>query len=458
MTSKQNLNPSDEKEFSSEPIYPIPGRIPLYQTALEAVSCIKSNDRVFLHGGAATPFPLVTAMARFGKENKIENVEVIHIHTEGPAEHVKPEYRGIFRDNSLFVGSNVRKCVQDGMADYVPIFLSEIPLLFKRKVLTLDVALIQVSPPDKNGFCTLGPSVDIARAAILNAKKIIGLINPQMPRTFGDSVIHMSHFHAITEDNFPLPELKAKAPSPKETAIGRIIAQNLVEDGATLQMGIGSIPDAVLSQLHNHKDLGIHSEMFSDGILPLINEGVITNAHKKFRTGKILGSFVIGTKKIFDFLNDNHFVVLCDIGFVNDPRLIALNPKMTAINSCIEIDITGQVVSDSIGSKIYSGVGGQVDFIRGAGLGEDGRGKPIIALTSTTKNGESKIVPFLKEGAGVVTSRAHVHYVVTEYGCAYLFGKNLRQRSYELINIAHPNHRKWLEQECFKRMKCMPSL
>lgn len=299
--------------------------------------------------------------------------------------------------------------------------------------------------------------MDCARAAVQNAKHIIGQVNPCMPRTFGDGVIHKSHFDAMVDGLDNLPEHKPKQRSDVENEIGRLIAQELVDNGATLQMGIGNIPDAVLASLKGHKDLGIHSEMFSDGVVDLVEAGCVTNTHKFYHPGKIVGSFLVGSRRLFDFVDNNPFVVMCDVSFVNNIPVIAKNPRVTAINSCIEVDLTGQVVADSIGTKMYSGVGGQVDFLRGAAVGRDGLGKPILAMPSTTNKGESKIVPFLKPGGGVVTTRAHIHYLVTEYGIAYLFGKNLRQRAYHLIRIAHPDHREELERAAFDRLHCMPS-
>ncbi|KAL9953208.1 hypothetical protein ACROYT_G040586 [Oculina patagonica] len=443
--------------YTTEPFHPLPGKTPAWKSPDEAVQAIQSGMKVFVHGGAATPVPLLEAMARRGKEAQLKDIDLFHIHTEGTDVFVDPECEGIFRSNSLFIGSNCRKAVNEGRADFTPIFLSEIPLLFQRKIIDLDVALIQVSPPDKHGFCTLGPSVDCTRAAIQNAKYIIGLVNPRCPRTHGPGGIHQSHLDVLCVSEFKLPELKIKPESPEEAKIGQYIAENLVEDGATLQMGIGSIPDACLSRLLDHKNLGIHSEMFSDGVVALTERGAITNAFKNVLPGRCVGSFVIGTEKVFEFIDNNPFVVMLDVGFVNLVSIIAQNPKVTAINSCIEVDLTGQVVSDSIGTRMYSGVGGQVDFLRGAALGHDGLGKPILALNSVTSRGESKITPFLKEGGGVVTTRAHVHYIVTEWGIAYLFGKNIRQRAYELIKVAHPDHREWLEKAAFDRLKCMPS-
>jgi len=351
--------------------------------------------------------------------------------------------------NSLFVSQNVRNIVNGDHGDYIPIFLSEIPILFDKGILPLDVALIHVSEPDKHGFCSLGTSVDIARSAVKNAKLIIAQVNKQMPRTHGDGIIHISEIHTLVKVDEALPEVNYGS-RVDETAmiIGRFCAE-LIEDRSTLQMGIGAIPDAVLSCLSDHKDLGIHTEMFSDGVVSLVECGVITNKFKKKHRGRIVTGFAIGTRKLYDFVDDNPQVVFLEIDYVNDTKIIRANPKAVSINSAIEIDLTGQVCADSIGTYQYSGVGGQIDFMRGAALSDGG--KPIIALNSTTKTGESKIVPFLKEGAGVVTTRAHVHYVVTEFGVANLFGKNLRQRAIALLNIAHPMHREWLEKEVIKR-------
>ncbi|KAK4321638.1 hypothetical protein Pmani_007585 [Petrolisthes manimaculis] len=442
--------------YSHEPFHPLK-RAPAWKTAEEAVSVVKSGDVVFVHGAAATPLRLVAALTEHGKSNGLKDVTVCHIHTEGPALYTSPDCEGIFRSNSFFLGANCRNAVNEGRADYVPIFLSEIPLLFHRGIINIDVALIQVSPPDKHGFCSLGTSVDCARAAVQNAKHIIGQVNPCMPRTFGDGLIHKSHFDAMVDGLANLPEHKPRPRSDVENKIGSLIAENLVVNGATLQMGIGNIPDAVLASLGDHKDLGIHSEMFSDGVVDLVEAGCVTNTHKTFHPGKIVSSFIVGTRKLFNFVDNNPFVVMCDVSVVNSIPVISQNPKVTAINSCIEVDLTGQVVSDSIGTRMYSGVGGQVDFIRGAAVGRDGEGKPILAMPSTTSKGESKIVPFLKQGAGVVTTRAHLHYLVTEWGIAYLFGKNLRQRANELIRIAHPDHREELEKAAYERLHCMPS-
>mgnify|MGYP001404402997 FL=1 len=417
-----------------------------YVSAEEAVGSIRSGDRVFIHGVAAAPQVLIEAMV--ARSGDLKDVELVHLHTEGRAPYSLPEHEGSFHVNAFFVGGNVREAVNEGRGDYIPVFLSEIPALFRRKVLPLDVALINVSPPDKHGFCSLGVSVDIARAAADTARIVIAQINPNVPRTLGDALVHINDIHFAVEVDEPLPEVPPPAPTAVDEAIGRSIAE-LIDDGATLQMGIGAIPNAVLASLTNHKDLGIHTEMFSDGLIDLVESGVVNGRKKAKHPGKIVSGFVMGTKRLYDFVDDNPQVLMLDIGYVNDTSVIRRNPKVTAINSAIEVDLTGQVCADSIGRRQYSGVGGQMDFIRGASLSEGG--KPIIALPSSTSRGESKIVPFLKEGAGVVTTRAHVHYIVTEYGVADLYGKNLRQRARELIRIAHPDHREQLERQARER-------
>ena len=418
-----------------------------YRTAIEAINSIKSGQRVFMQGSAATPSLLLKSL--FERKGELKNVELISISTLGNVVFNSKELGDSFFINSLFVSDSVRELVNSDCVEYVPVFLSEIHLLFERNILELDVALIHVSPPDKHGFCSLGTSVDVTRSAVKNAKVVIAQINKQMPRTHGDGIIHVDEMDAFLEVDEPLPEVNyEKHVDDADRAIGKYCAE-LIEDGSTLQLGIGAIPDAVLSCLHHHKNLGVHTEMFSDGIIPLVEKGVINNKNKKNHPGKIVTGFVIGTKKLYDFVDDNPQVSFLDVGYVNDTNVIRANPKVVAINSAIEIDITGQVCSDSIGTYQYSGVGGQMDFIRGAALSEGG--KPIIAMKSIAKNGASKIVPLLKEGAGVVTTRAHVHYVVTEYGVAYLFGKNLRQRAMALLNIAHPMHKECLEKEIIKR-------
>lgn len=419
----------------------------MYTSGEKAVECIKPGDRVFLHGGAATPHYLIEKMTE--RSHELWNVELVSISTQGQALFADKKYKDNFRINSLFVSPNVRQAVNDGRGDYIPIFLSEIPNLFRKNILPLDVAIVHVSPPDKHGYCSLGVSVDVAGWAVKTAKYSIAQVNPRMPRTLGDGLVHIDAFNEVVYAEHELPEVPANTEMTETTKrIGQFCAE-LVEDGATLQTGIGSIPDAVLASLTNHKELGMHTEMFSDGIIPLVEKGVITNQHKRKHRGKIASGFVLGTRKLYDFVDDNPSVVMLNIDYVNDTAVIRTNPKVTAINSAIEVDITGQVCSDSIGTYHFSGVGGQMDFMRGAALCENG--KAIIALPSITSKGESRIVPLLKPGAGVVTTRAHAHYIVTEYGVAYLFGKNMRQRAKALIDIAHPNHREALEKAAFER-------
>lgn len=420
--------------------------MPQQLSADDAVKVIRSGDRVFIHGVAAAPRTLIDAMTRRAPE--LRDVEIVHLHTEGPAPYSNPENRKSFRVNAFFVGANVRGAVRDGQADYIPVFLSEIPALFRKGILPLNVALVNLSPPDKHGFCSLGVSVDIARAAVESADHVIAQINPRMPRTLGDALVHISDLDVMVDVDEPLHEAAQPVPSEADRAIGNYIAE-LIEDGATVQMGIGSIPNAVLAALGSHKNLGIHTEMFSDGLIDLVRSGVVNGARKVTHPGKIVAGFVMGTQRVYDFIDDNPQVLMLDIAYVNDTSVIRRNPKVTAINSAIEVDLTGQVCADSIGTYQFSGVGGQMDFIRGAGLSEGG--KPIIALPSVTTRGESKIAAFLKPGAGVVTTRAHVHYVVTEYGVAYLYGRNLRQRASDLIKIAHPDHRESLEAAAHER-------
>jgi acyl-CoA hydrolase len=385
------------------------------------------------------------------RADELRDVELISISSQGAALYADEKYKDNFHINSLFVSANVRKAVNEGRGDYIPVFLSEIPNLFKRNIIPLDVALVHVSLPDNHGFCSLGVSVDVAATAVKTAKYVIAQVNPNMPRTFGDGQIHIDSFDAVVYTENQLPEVVSnEALSEVNSKIGKFCA-DLIEDGATIQTGIGAIPDAVLASLSGHKELGIHTEMFSDGILPLVEKGVITNQHKKRCREKIVTGFMLGSKKLYDFAHDNPEVLVMNIDYVNDTAVIRTNPKVVAINSAIEVDITGQVCSDSIGTYHYSGVGGQIDFIRGASLSEGG--KPIIALASTTSKGDSKIVSFLKKGAGVVTTRAHAHYIVTEYGVAFLYGKNMHERAKALINIAHPDHQEMLEREAFERFK-----
>jgi acyl-CoA hydrolase len=408
----------------------------MYLTAAQAVDLIKPGSNLFIQTAAAAPGQLIRALTEKGKE--LKNISIYQMHTEGPAPYAAKEWKDVFKVKCFFIGANLRKAVQEGRADYIPVFLSEIPALFRSGAIKIDFALIQVSPPDEHGFCSLGVSVDITPAVLETARYIIAQVNTRMPRTHGGGFIHVSKITAMVEVNDEIPEILIEQPDELTCKIASHVA-TLIEDGATLQMGIGKIPNAVLSMLTNHKKLGIHSEMFSDGIIDLIQAGVITGELKKKRQYKIVSSFMLGTRRLYDFVDDNPLVEMLDIGYVNDTHIIRQNPKVTAINSALEVDITGQVCADSIGVKMYSGVGGQMDFMRGASLSEGG--KPIIAMPSITMAGESKIVAMLKPGAGVVTTRAHVHYVVTEYGIAYLHGKGLAERAKALIDIAHPLHR-----------------
>jgi acyl-CoA hydrolase len=420
-----------------------------YISAEQAVQVIKTGDRVFIQGSAATPVHLVLALQQRHKE--LNKVELVSITNMGHIDFDKPEYRKSFFFNSLFVSANTRAIANSSDGDYVPIFLSEIPLLFRRNILPINVALIHVSPPDLHGYCSLGTSVDVARAAVDTAKLVIAQVNPKMPRTHGDGFLHVSKISALVWQEADLPEVNY---SSKTTDVVKQIGHHvasLIEDGATLQMGIGSIPDQVLQNLHHHKNLGIHTEMLSDGIIPLLESGVINNSLKKINAGHSVTGFMAGTRKLYDFVDDNPQMRVMDIAYVNDTSVIRRNPKATAINSAIEIDLTGQVCADSIGTYQYSGIGGQMDFVRGASLSEGG--KPIIALPSVTSKGESRIVPFLKQGAGVVTTRGHIHWVVTEFGSVNLFGKNLKQRGKALIEIAHPDHREKLQRAYHERFK-----
>ncbi|KOC70996.1 4-hydroxybutyrate coenzyme A transferase [Habropoda laboriosa] len=446
--------------YVNEPSMPILDKQPCWlKTADEAIEKaeLDSDQVVFIQGAAATPVELLRAMTDYGVRCDVRNVQLYHMHLEGAAPFAKPENAKHFRSISFFIGGNVRSAVQAGHADCIPIFLHEIPRVFNEGYVKPDISLIHVTPPDDKGFCSLGTSVDCVRAAASKSKYIIALVNKHMPRTFGDAIIHASHIDFAVEHHKPLPVHPVKAPSKEEQQIGKYIAENLVVNGATLQMGIGSIPDAVLSLLGNHQNLGIHSEMFSDGVVELVKKGCITNNRKVMHKGRIVGSFCVGSEKLYDFMHNNPFIEMLAVDYVNDPKIVAKQPNMTAINSCIEVDITGQICSDSIGTRMYSGFGGQLDFIMGAALSDDRQGKPIIALQSVTSKGESKIQPVLKLGAGVVTNRAVARYVVTEHGIASLFGKSLQQRAYELIQIAHPDHREALEKSAFERLKVMPA-
>lgn len=417
----------------------------IYKTAEEAVKVVKSGDRVYVQAAAAMPQQLVNALTE--RHDELKNVEICHLHLEGEAPYASPKYKESFHVNSFFIGKNVRHTLKSGNGSYTPVFLSEIPLLFNRGILPLDVVLIHVSTPDKHGYCSLGVSVEATLSAIKNAKYVIAQVNPRMPRVHGEGIIHSSEINAMVEVDTPIFEHHMPETTEIENKIGDFVA-NLIEDESTLQMGIGTIPNAVLSRLQNHKNLGLHTEMFSDGVIDLILKGVINGSYKGINSGRALATFLLGSKRLYDFVDDNPYIEMRACNYVNDVANIKLNPKMVAINSAIEVDVTGQICADSIGTNMYSGVGGQMDFIRGASLSKGG--KAIIALPSTTKNGRSKIVPNLNMGAGVVTTRAHAHYIVTEYGVASLFGKTIKQRVKELINIAHPNHRESIDKAYFE--------
>ncbi|PWT77577.1 MAG: 4-hydroxybutyrate CoA-transferase [Bacteroidetes bacterium] len=420
----------------------------MYTTLQDAIKFIKPQSSIFIQTAAAAPQQLIKGLVE--RANELHSITIYQMHTEGAAPYAELKYADVFKVNCFFVGGNIRKAVQEGRADYIPVFLSEIPALFRKKYINIDYALIHVSPPDEHGYCSLGTSVDIAPAVLENAKCIIAQVNPNMPRTFGDAFIHSSRITSMVEVNDPILEARIEKPDSLTIQMAAHVA-SLIEDGATLQMGIGKIPNAVLSMLGSHKKLGIHTEMFSDGIIDLVQAGVITGELKSKRRNKIVSSFMLGTRRLYDFVHNNPIVEMLDIAYVNDTHVIRQNPKVTAINSAIEVDLTGQICADSIGPKIYSGVGGQMDFMRGASLSKGG--KPIIAMPSTTTRGESKIVPILRPGAGVVTTRAHVQYVVTEYGIANLYGKSLQDRAKALIDIAHPAHKEKLSEAAFKLSK-----
>ncbi|MCB0361163.1 MAG: acetyl-CoA hydrolase/transferase family protein [Bdellovibrionales bacterium] len=408
----------------------------------EAVQAIQSHQRVLIQGAAATPHRLIEAMV--GQASRLRSVEILHLHTEGKAVYADPSYKDSFQITSFFMGSNLRQRFLPPHVDYLPCTLAEIPQLLRSKVLDIDVVLIHVSPPDKHGYCSLGTSVDIIPAALETAKLVIAQINPNMPRIHGDGFLHMSKidYGVWVEDE--IPEHEVASTTFEEEQIGHFVA-DLVEDGSTLQIGIGAIPEAVLSKLTDRRHLGIHTEMWSDGALKLIQAGAVDNSRKKVHPGKTVSAFLVGSRELYRFVHDNQSTVQLDVGYINNPINIARNPKVVAINSAVEVDLTGQICSDSIGGRIISGSGGQLDFIRGATFSEGG--KPIIALTSRTKKGQTRIVSQLKLGAGVVTPRALVHFVATEFGCVDLFGKTLSQRAKALIEIAHPQDRENLSRE-----------
>jgi acyl-CoA hydrolase len=414
----------------------------------EAVKVIKSGDHVHLSSVASAPQCLIQAMCARGDAGELKDVHIHHLHTEGPAPYTEARYEGVFQHDAFFVGSNVRKAVQAGYADYIPVFLSETQRLYRDGYLKCNVAMIQVCPPDAHGYVSLGTSVDATLAAVETADHVIAVINKNVPRAFGQAMIPMSLIDIFVEDNTPLEPAHFSEPSDIEKAIGLHCAE-LIEDGACLQMGIGAIPNAVLAQLGNHKDLGIHTEMFADGVLPLVESGVINGANKGIDKGKMVSTFLMGSQKVYDFIDNNPQVLMMDVGYTNDPFLIAKNPKTTAINSALQVDLTGQVCADSLGTKFYSGVGGQIDFVYGASRSKGG--KAIIAMPSVTNKGVSKIAPALALGAGVVTTRNHMHWFVTEFGAVNLYGKTLQERAKLLITVAHPDHQAELEQAAFER-------
>lgn len=414
----------------------------------EALSAIESNQTVFVHAGAATPEFLLEGLLE--EAPRLRNVELLHLHTEGDAAYAKPEFKDSFRVTNFFVGSNIRPYLDYERVDYLPCFLSEMPELIRSGAKKVDVALIQVSPPDKHGFVSLGVSVDTAKAAVEAAGIVIAQINPRMPRVHGDGMVHVNNIHYAIEHSTELYSPKPKTLTEVEKQIGKNVA-SLVEDKATLQFGIGAIPDAVCAELTNHKHLGLHTEMWSDGAFELVKKGIIDNSFKKFHRGKVTSAFLIGSRAMYDFVDDNMTVLNLEASYINFPINIMRNPKVTAINSAVEIDLSGQVCADSVGPRIISGVGGQVDFMRAAALSTGG--KPILALSSTSKKGHSRIKTMLNMGAGVVTTRAHIHYVVTEYGVVNLYGRNLHERAKLLISIAHPDHRETLQKELFELNK-----
>ncbi|MFH4975297.1 hypothetical protein AB6A40_002006 [Gnathostoma spinigerum] len=440
-------------------IHSIKGKKPNFTSLQDAISLIKSDCDIFVHPFGATPTELLQELCRQVSSGRLTDVRLSHVLHQGDVPWAKPECIGKVRSNCLFIHNSTRQLVKEGKADYTPAFLSDLPRLYINHIIPVDYALVQVSPPDNHGFCSLGCSVDCTFAVCQVADHIIALVNEQMPRTFGDTVIHSSQFDAMVEVNRPIigkPDSTMKADEDEEK-IGKFIADNLIDDGATLQMGIGALPDSCWAAMKNHKNLGVHTELLSDGVIDLVKENVISNACKTIDNGKIVTSLAFGTKEFYEFLDNNPVIEFRSCGYTNNPSIIRQQHKMTSINTVIEMDLTGQSTAESIGASFYSGFGGQLDFAYGAGVTDDGEGKSIIAMTSTTRNGQSKIVPYLKEGAGVVVTRGHVRYVVTEYGVAQLFGRSVRHRAYELIHIAHPQFRESLEKAAFERLKCMPS-
>ena len=435
---------------SADPAAPRKGVVPKeVSTAEEAIAAhLKPGDMVFIQGIAATPNPLVDAMVDLAKKKEMKGIRTIHMHLEGKSPVPDEEAAKYITPLSLFTGGNLRAAVNNNWAEYCPIFLHEIASLFKKQIHTPDIALVQVSPPDEHGYVSLGTSVDCTRAALQHCKSSIAMINKHMPRTIGDGLVHISYFDTIWKHDKAMYTVDPVEPSAIEKKIGSYIAE-LIPDGATLQMGIGNIPNAVLAQLGNHKHLGIHTEMFSDGMLPLVDSGVIDNSRKITHTGRTVTSFLLGSQNLYNYVDNNPGVEVLECEYTNAPSVIAKCPQMHAINSCIEVDLTGQAASDSIGTRIFSGFGGQVDFLRGAAMSDGG--KPILALPSRSNRGDPRIVPTLRDGAGVVSTRATVHYVVTEYGVAFLPGKGLPARAKELIKIAHPDDREALQKKAHER-------
>ncbi|MRR16079.1 MAG: acetyl-CoA hydrolase/transferase family protein [Deltaproteobacteria bacterium] len=414
----------------------------------DAVRVIKSGDHIHLSSVASSPQCLLNALCRRGRAGDLQNVHIHHLHTEGPAPYAAPEFEGIFQLDSFFVGPNVRRQTQQGYADYIPVFLGETQRLYREGYLPCNVAMIQVCPPDERGLVSLGTSVDATLAAMEVAQTVIAVINPHVPRTCGDGLISSDRIDLFVDDDTPLETVHFAAPDQLEAAIGRQCAA-LIEDGATLQMGIGAIPNAVLSQLGGHKNLGIHTEMFADGVIPLVEKGVINGENKSIDCGKIVATFLLGSKELYDYSHRNEQVLMKDVGYTNDPFIISRNPMVTAINSALQVDLTGQICADSLGTMFYSGVGGQIDFFYGASRSRGG--KAVIAMPSVTATGVSKLAPILLPGAGVVTTRAHMHWLVTEYGAVNLYGRSLQERARLIISIAHPDHRETLDRSAFER-------
>ncbi|KAL7060022.1 hypothetical protein AAHC03_010092 [Spirometra sp. Aus1] len=425
--------------------------------AEEVFSSLRDGSHVAIQGVASTPDPLIRDFCEYVHARNLKNVHIYTTLPFGEGLFVKEPYASHFKTTFFFLGSVGRKEVNSGKVDYAPMFLNEVPRFYRRKLIDLDMCIINVSAPDAHGNYSMGPSIKTVLGAVETAKCLVGQVNPLTPFTYGDSLLHESRFKYLVPKSMPMHTLPLPKAGTEEASIGKLIAENLIDDGSTLQMGIGSIPDIVLSLLHSHKNLGIHTEMFSDGIIDLCETGVITNALKKLYRGFIVSSFILGSERVFSFVDKNSDLIMKDVQWTNAPEIIAQNPKVVAINSCIEVSLAGHVASDSIGPRIYSGFGGQLDFLRGAAMCTDGKGKPILAMTSTTTKGSSKIVPELAECAGIVTPSDHAHYVVTEYGIAQLFGRNRRQRAYALIQVAHPKFREQLEKAAFEQLHCMPS-